>query len=205
MDNRVDLYMLEGCGRCKYYQTPQCKVHSWTEELKELRRILLDSELKEEFKWSQPTYTLAGKNVVMLTAFKDHAVLSFFKGSLLKDEVQLLQSPGTSSQADRQFRFTDIQSIREVEEHIRAYLEEAIELERQGKKVEFKKQPEPVPAELLQVFDEDPGIRDAFEALTPGRQRGYILHFSQPKNASTRLSRIEKCIPKILAGKGFHD
>ena len=205
MISEVDLYLEEGCGRCSHHQTPECKVHNWPEELRELRRIVLECELTEEYKWSQPTYTLKGHNVLIVTAFKHYACISFFKGSLLEDTHSMLISPGRSSQAARQLRFTDPKTILENEHKIKSYIYQAIEVEKAGLKVEFRKNPEPMPEELEKVMEDDPVFAAAFESLTPGRQRGYILHFSQPKQSATRLSRIEKCTPKILNGEGMHD
>lgn len=201
----VDYYLLEGCGRCDLYQTPDCKVHNWPEELKSLRSIVLECGLKEEFKWSQPCYTYNGKNVLIVTAFKDYACISFFKGSLLSDGEGLLVIPGKSSQAARQLRFTDTVAILEQEDIIKAKIFEAIEVEKAGLRVEFKKTPEPLPEELLVKFVEMPELQEAFESLTPGRQRGYVLHFSQPKKSETRASRIERCVEKIMRGVGMHD
>lgn len=141
----------------------------------------------------------------MMSAFKDYSFISFFKGSLLNDPEKLLESPGDNSQAVRQLRFTDVGMIREIEPVIKAYLQEAIDIEKSGLKVAFNKEPEAIPVELQAKFEADPVFKDAFEALTPGRQRGYILHFSGAKQSSTRISRIEKCIPKILAGQGLND
>ncbi len=202
---QVEHYLMAGCGRCEYYDTPKCKVHSWKNELIELRRIVVSCGLTEEYKWSQPCYTYNNKNVLIVTAFKDYACVAFFKGTLLKDADNLLTAPGENSQAARQFRFTDEDSILKLEPKIKAYVLEAIEVEKAGLSVNFKKEPEPMPEELTEILEADPELKSAFEALTPGRQRGYILHFSQPKQSKTRISRIEKCIPKILNGKGFHD
>lgn len=205
MNPDVDLYLEDGCGRCKLYKTPLCKVHNWVPELRELRRMVLDCGLEEEFKWSQPCYTFREKNVIIATALKDCAVLAFFKGVLLKDAEQLLVAPGKHSQSDRQFRFTSLQQIRDMEATVKAYIYEALEIEKAGTEVELKKELEPLPEELIQRFGEEPALEVAFKALTPGRQRGYILHFSQAKQSATRLSRIEKCRTKIMHGKGFHD
>lgn len=202
---KVDNYLIEGCGRCPLVATPDCKVNDWRKELVELRRIILESGLTEELKWSQPCYTWEGSNVLIMAAFKDFASVSFFKGALLKDPDGVLISPGPSSQAVRQFKFTSVEQIEEMEAVIKAYLQEAIEVEKAGLKVEFKQNPEPVPDELQQIFDEDPAFEAAFLALTPGRQRGYILHFSGAKQSATRVSRIEKSMPKIFEGKGMQD
>jgi uncharacterized protein YdeI (YjbR/CyaY-like superfamily) len=166
---------------------------------------VLDCGLKEEFKWSQPCYTFRKHNVLIATAFKDYAALAFFKGSLLKDTHGLLVTPGKSSQAGRQLRFSSVEQIMNLEPVIKSYIYQAIEVEKAGLKVSFKKNPEPVPDELQHQLDDDPELKSAFEALTPGRQRGYILYFSQPRKSSTRMSRIEKCIPMILNGEGLND
>ncbi len=205
MNPKVDKYLIDGCMRCPLGGTPECKVHTWPEELDLLRQIVLTSGLTEELKWGAPCYTFEDKNVLMVSAFKDFCCISFFKGSLLKDSKGLLDKPGPNSQATRLFKFTNIEGIQAVEEDIKTYIKEAIEIEKAGLKVNFKKNPEPLPEELEQKFEDDPLLKDAFEALTPGRQRGYILFFSQPKKSETRTARIEKCVPKILNGEGMHD
>ena len=141
----------------------------------------------------------------MVSAMKEYACLAFFKGTLLKDEKGLLVAPGKSSQSSRQLRFTEVNDILQMEAMLKAYIYEALEVEKAGLKVQFKKNPEPIPKELQDKLDENPEFKTAFEALTPGRQRGYILHFSQPKHSKTRVTRIEKCIPQILDGLGMHD
>ncbi len=205
MNPEVDDFLKEGCGRCSLFQTPQCKVHSWTEELKELRRIALDSELTEDRKWGVPCYTYNEKNVSLLAAFKDYASFSFFKGALLPDPKGLLKQAGENTQVARVLQFTDAKDILENEAAIRHLIKEAIKAEKEGRKGEYKKNPEPMPEELETALEENPDLKEAYEALTPGRQRSYILHVSQAKNPSTRISRIQKCIPKIMEGKGFHD
>ena len=205
MTKDVDVYLAEGCGRCPLGGTPGCKVHSWTAELKALRRIVLDCGLTEEVKWGVPCYSHKGGNVVIVSAFKEYASISFFKGSLMKDPQNLLHSPGENSQATRLFKFTSVKEILTNESAIQQYLYEAIEVEKAGLKVAFKKNRDPVPEELQDQLDKDPALKAAFEALTPGRQRSYILHVSQAKQSETRMARIEKCIPKIMEGKGFHD
>jgi uncharacterized protein YdeI (YjbR/CyaY-like superfamily) len=205
MNPQVDHYFAAGCGRCPLGGTPDCKVHNWQEEMAHLRMILLDSELTEEVKWSVPCYTFQGSNVLIMSALKNHLTLDFFKGSLLKDPHHVLQKPGKNSQAVGQLRFTSVEQVTEMETIIREYIQEAIEVEKAGLKVDFKKESEPMPEELERKLEEMPQLKAAFEALTPGRQRGYILYFSAAKQSKTRVSRIEKYIPKILAGKGFHD
>ncbi len=205
MNNKVDLYLEEGCGRCSLYRTPQCKVHNWSEELKQLRRIVLECGLDEKFKWSQPCYEYEKSNIAIVTAFKEYAALAFIKGALLADSLGILVAPGANSQSVRQIRFFDVKDIIEMESILKAYIYEAIEVEKMGLKVNFKKKPGSIPEELQMKFDEIPELKSAFEALTPGRQRGYILHFSQAKQSKTRESRIEKCMVKIFKGRGIND
>lgn len=174
--------------------------------MEHLRRLLLETELTEEYKWSQPCYTLNGKNVLILTAFKDYCCLAFFKGSLLKDTHQLLVTPGEHSQAARQLRYTSTAEVIRDKALIRAYIQDAIELEKSGAKVEFNQKNElELAEELLRKMNEDQAFKKAFEALTPGRQRGYHLYFSSPKQSATRTSRIEKCMPRIFEGKGWNE
>lgn len=202
---QVEQYFIEGCGRCPLVGTPDCKVHNWSEPMLQMREIILDCGLTETYKWSQPCYTYDGKNVLILTALKDFAAVSFLKGSLLKDSHGILEKPGKNSQSARYLKFTEVQQVTDLEHTIRDYIREAVELEKAGKKVEFKKQPETMPEELENRLQENPELKKAFYALTPGRQRGYILYFSGAKQSKTRESRIEKYIPKIMEGKGFHD
>lgn len=203
---QVDQYLIDGCGRCKLYKTPQCKVHTWSTELKVLRSIIQDCGLTEELKWSVPCYTFENKNVLILAAFKDYCSVSFFKGALLKDAKKLLSSPGENSQAARQFKFTSVKEIEKLSTNIKAYIKEAIELEKQGKKIEFKQTSEDLMIEELEnAFKKNASLKKAFYALTPGRQRGYLLFFSQAKQSATRASRIEKCTAAILKGKGLND
>ncbi len=201
----IDQFLIEGCMRCPKGATPDCKVHRWTDILEFLRQLLLETELQEERKWGVPTYTLNGKNVVMLGVFKDSCVLSFLKGGLLEDPYQLLERPGPNSQEGRFIRFTNLPQAQEIEDKIKEYLLRAIEVERSGKKAIPKPANQVLPEELNQKFVEHPGLEAAFFALTPGRQRGYLIHFSGAKQSPTRLSRIEKCVPKIFAGKGMMD
>lgn len=200
----VATYLSEGCGRCSLGGTPECKVHTWQQELTELRRIVLECGLDEECKWGVPCYTFQGKNIIMVSALKDGAIISFFKGSLLQDEPGLLSFAGENSQVAKIARFTRAEEILKVEELLKTYIFEAVEVEKAGLKVQKSTAPE-LPEELLRKFGEMPAFREAFEALTPGRQRGYLLHFSQPKQSATRTTRIEKCLPKIFAGKGMQE
>ena len=205
MNTSVENYFIEGCGRCPLGGTADCKVHSWSEALDVLRHMILESGLKEECKWGIPCYTYNDKNVMTLSAFKDYCAISFFKGSLLNNLDDLLVKPGPNSQAARLIKFKDVEGIIAIEIKIKQIIANAIEVEKAGLNVHFNKNPEPIPEELDRVFEDDPNVRNAFEALTPGRQRGYILFFSAPKQSKTRSSRIEKCIGKILNGEGLHD
>jgi len=201
----VDQFLVEGCMRCSLGATPACKVLLWTDILEFLRQLILETELQEERKWGVPTYTINGKNAVMLGVFKDSCVLSFIKGQLITDSKGLLELPGPNSIGGRILRFTQISQATLLENDIRHFLQEAIQVERSGKKSETAPPPQVLPDELLQKFAEHPGLETAFFALTQGRQRGYLIHFSGAKQSPTRLSRIEKCIPKIFAGKGMMD
>ncbi len=206
MNPTVDPYFTEGCGRCPLGGTPACKVHQRPELLAILRKILLDCGLNEELKWGVPCYSFQNSNVLILAAFKGYCALSFFKGALLADEDGILEKPGEHTQAVRLIKFTDAREITQMEAILKAYIFEAIEVEKAGLKVAFQKGKELVfPDELQQILDEDPAFKAAFEALTPGRQRGYMLYFSAAKQSPTRLSRIEKCMPQIFNGKGLND
>lgn len=205
MNPKVDVYFTAGCGRCPLGNTPECKVNDWREELEQLRLILLESELSEELKWGVPCYTFQNNNVVVIGAFKESCTISFFKGALLKDAEKILTKPGENTQAGRVIRFTDAREIIKMKPVLKSYISEAVEVEKANLKVEFKKNPEPVPEEFQIKLDENPDLKTAFQALTPGRQRAYILHFSAPKQSKTRSARIERCIPQILIGKGLND
>lgn len=206
MNTDIETFFLEGCGRCKLGGTPDCKVHRWQHELEVLRRILLDCGLTETVKWGFPCYMCQQKNILLLSVFKEYAALLFFKGALLQDEDQLLTLAGENSQAGRQFRFTSVEEIIRHEAKIKAYVFEAVELEKAGVKVPLKTIAEhPIPEEFQLKLQEFPALKMAFERLTPGRQRAYLLHFGAPKQSQTRINRIEKCIPTILQGKGMHD
>ncbi|MBU7592571.1 DUF1801 domain-containing protein [Metabacillus halosaccharovorans] len=179
---------------------------TWKEEFVKLREIVLGCELTEEFKWMHPCYTLNGKNIVLIHGFKDYCALLFHKGALLKDAKKILIQQTENVQSARQIRFTNLQEIAEMESTIKAYIQEAIEVEKAGLEVKVEKNKEIiVPEELQTKFDELPALKTAFEALTPGRQRAYILHFTQPKQAKTRESRVMKSIERILIGKGLND
>jgi uncharacterized protein YdeI (YjbR/CyaY-like superfamily) len=182
------------------------KAKKWQEELEILRIIALDCQLTEELKWGCPCYMLEQSNIVLIHTFKDYCAFLFFKGALLKDSKGILVQQTKNVQSARQIRFTSAQEILEMQPILKAYIAQAIEVEKSGLEVEFKKTTEfGVPEELQGKFDEIPELKTAFEALTPGRQRGYILHFSAPKQSKTRVSRIEKSMPQIFNGKGLDD
>jgi uncharacterized protein YdeI (YjbR/CyaY-like superfamily) len=201
----VDAYLRDGCGRCEHYKTPACKVHRWAKELVALRALALETGLTEQLKWGSPCYTLDGKNVFMVVSFKEHCALSFFKGAALVDDEGVLERPGESS---RFVRFVKVRSMAELTERrgaVRRLLEQAVALERSGGKVDAKPAAEPVPEELARKLAGDPRLQRAFEALTPGRRRSHILHVSGAKQSATRARRVDKCVPDILAGRGFHE
>lgn len=182
------------------------KLKQWKEESGLLREIVLDCGLTEEFKWMHPCYTFEGKNIVLIHGFKDYCALLFHKGALLKDPHGILVQQTENVQAARQIRFTGVQEIEEMQLVLKAYIDEAVEVEKAGLQVEYKQNTEyTVPEELENKFVEIPDLKTAFESLTPGRQRAYLLHFSSPKQSKTREARIEKYIPHILDGKGLND
>lgn len=206
MNTSADLYFTEGCGRCPLGGTPDCKVNFWPQEFKQLRRIVIECGLTEESKWGVPCYTFQGNNIGVVSAFKEYASLSFFKGALLQDTNDILDKPGENTQAARLIKFTSTGQIMKMETTLKAYIYEAIEVEKAGLKVPLKETSEfNIPEEFQKSLHENPELKAAFEALTLGRQRGYLLYFSQPKQSKTRESRIEKCIPLIFEGKGLHD
>ena len=178
----------------------------WKEEFEALRAIALSTELVEDLKWGCPCYTYEGKNIFLIHGFKEYCALLFFKGALMKDPDQILIQQSENVQAARQIRFTEVQQIHDLKKELRAYMFEAVEIEESGVKVEMKTTKD---FEMVEEFqnrlDQDAVLKDAFEALTPGRQRAYLLHFSSAKQSKTREARIEKCIPQILEGKGLTD
>lgn len=206
MNPLVDRYINFGCGRCKYYETPSCKVHKWNNELILLRKILVECGLNEELKWGHPCYTYQGKNIIILHCFKEYCAILFVNGALMQDSEKLLIQQTENVQAGRQMRFTDMKTIQELESNIKAYIFEAIEIQKAGLKVAPKKTSDfPVPEELKLEFGKSADFKTAFESLTPGRQRAYLLHFAQPKQSETRTKRIEKYRDAIFNGKGMHD
>jgi uncharacterized protein YdeI (YjbR/CyaY-like superfamily) len=178
----------------------------WREELEQLRAIILDFQLTEELKWGKPCYTFQKSNILILQGFKEFCALMFFKGALLNDPNGILKKPGENTQAARRIPFTNVQEIVEMEPILKAYIKEAIKVEKAGLKVNFRKSTELIfPEEFQNKLDEIPALKTAFDVLTPGRQRAYILYFSAPKQSKTRESRVEKCMQKILNGKGLND
>jgi uncharacterized protein YdeI (YjbR/CyaY-like superfamily) len=179
---------------------------TWQDEFEKLRTILLDCQLNEELKWGQACYTYQNKNIVLIHGFKEYCALLFFKGALLDDPNGILVQQTENVQAARQIRFTNAKQIGKMENVIKAYVYEAIEVERAGLKVKLKKVEEyPVVEEFQQKLDSKPALKKAFEALTPGRQRAYLLYFSSAKQSKTRTERVEKYMKQILAGKGLND
>ena len=192
MNPKVDVYL----GKAK----------KWQEELKKLRMIILDCPLTEELKWGVPCYSFQKSNIVLIHVFKEYCAVLFFKGALLKDANGILVQQTENVQAARQIRFTDVREIVKMQAILKAYIFEAIEVEKAGLKVDFKKTAEfKIPEEIQKKLDKIPALKIAFNALTPGRQRAYILYFSAPKQSKTRESRVEKCVQQILNGKGLND
>jgi uncharacterized protein YdeI (YjbR/CyaY-like superfamily) len=181
------------------------KAEKWQHEMKRLREIILGFGLAEELKWSKPCYSFQNSNVVIIIPFKESCALMFCKGVLLKDARGLLTKPGENTQSGRWIKFTSASEIVGKKTILKAYIHEAIEAEKAGLKVEFKKSPEPIPEELQNKLDENPAFKKAFAALTPGRQRAYILFISAAKQSKTREARVEKWRPQILKGKGLND
>ena len=182
------------------------KLKNWGEELTQLREIILDCGLTEDFKWKHPCYTDNGKNIVLIHEFKDYCAILFHKGVLLKDSENILVQQTENIQSARQIRFTDMPEIVELETIIKQYIKEAIQVERSGMKVEMKKVSDyEMPDELNQKFNENPAFEVAFRNLTPGRQKGYLLYFNKTKQSKTRMARIEKYEARIFNGKGMLD
>lgn len=203
----VSTYFELGCGRCELHATPHCRVHLWPGALAALREIALESGLNEVRKWGVPCYVNdAGKNIALLGAFKDHCLISFFKGALLDDPESALESPGSNSQSTRQMRFNTAKQVQDAKDVLLRFLYEATANEAAGKKVVLKKPAEyDIPEEFQQVLGADSALAEAFEELTPGRRRAYLMHFGQPKKPETRIARIEKAREDILNGIGLND
>jgi len=192
MDRNVDIFL--------------SKAEKWQKEMEKLRYICLDCGLTEVWKWGQPCYTFNNRNIVIIGELKDNCVLSFFKGALLYDAEVILLKPGENSQSGRWIKFNNIQEIVEMEPILKAYIYEAIEVEKAGMKVILKTTADfNIPEEFQVKLDAIPALKTAFYTLTPGRQRAYLLHFSAPKQSKTRDARVDKYIPQILSGKGLND
>jgi uncharacterized protein YdeI (YjbR/CyaY-like superfamily) len=182
------------------------KAKKWQNEFEKLRTIILDCHLAEELKWGQPCYTFQKRNIVLIHGFKEYCALLFFKGALLKDADAILIQQTENVQAARQIRFTNVREIVQMAPILKAYIDEAIEVEKAGLEVKLKKTSDfPIPEEFRDKLDELPALKTAFEALTPGRQRAYIFYFSAPKQSKTRAARVGKCMQQILDGKGLND
>jgi uncharacterized protein YdeI (YjbR/CyaY-like superfamily) len=182
------------------------KAKKWPEEIEKLRTIALDCQLTEELKWGCPCYTFQKSNIVLIHVFKEYCAFLFFKGALLKDAKGILIQQTENVQAARQIRFTSVREIVQMKTILKAYIQEAVEVEKAGLKVSLKKTSEfPIPDEFQNKLDEIPALKTAFDALTPGRQRAYILYFSAAKQSKTRESRVEKCMQQIFDGKGLND
>ena len=202
----VETYFEKGCGRCKKFDTPECRVHRWDEALAAMRAICLESGMQEELKWAHPCYLHEGRNIVILGAFNEYCAINFMKGGLLKDPKKLLENNGENSQSSMMFRAQNAQQVLDCANDLKALIQEAIEVEKAGLKIAPKSVSEyEVPEELTQKFAQDSSLEIAFNALTPGRQKAYLLLFGQAKQSATRFSRIEKYEGAIRAGKGPHD
>ena len=182
------------------------KPGQWQQEYEKLRKIVLECDLTEELKWGCPCYTFEKRNIVLIHGFKEYCALLFVKGALLKDPKGILIQQTENVQSARQVRFTNVREIVKMKGTLKAYIREAIAAEKSGLKVSLKKTSEfAMPEEFKGKLDEVPALKKAFKALTPGRQRGYLLYFSQPKQSKTRQARVEKSIPQILNGRGLND
>jgi uncharacterized protein YdeI (YjbR/CyaY-like superfamily) len=182
------------------------KAKNWQEEIKKLRNIILSCGLTEELKWGCPSYSFEKANIVLIHVFKEYCAVLFFKGALLQDAKSILIQQTANVQSARQARFTNVKEITKIAPVLKAYIYEAIEVEKAGLKVALKKTTEyKIPEEFEIKLTKNQALKKAFAALTPGRQRAYLLHFTAPKQTKTRESRIEKCIPQILKGKGLND
>lgn len=205
MANSISEYFQDGCGRCAKVASPQCNVRRYADVLAALTALLRQSELQETIKWGQPCYVWQGQNVVMLAAFNDYCVLSFFQGVLLTDPSKRLVQAGEHTQAARQWRFSHVAEVSQHQALIEAYLQQAKLLAARGEKVQYQSQLPEFPEELTQAMADDRQLAESFAKLTPGRQRGYLLHFTSAKQAKTRQARVAKYREQIIAGKGLDD
>lgn len=206
MINSVEEFFTDGCGRCKWFKTDKCKVHKWHNELKFLRNKLKNTALKEELKWSQPCYTIDGKNKIILSSLKDCCTLSFQEGYALNNKYGLLEKPGPNSNIGRVIKIPSMAFIFEHEKEIDFYINEAINVTQETLKSKLPKAEGPsINEELANFFKNDSAFEKAFYSLTPGKQKGYLIHFNSAKQSKTRINRIEKYYDKIMNKKGFHD
>ncbi len=202
MISNIETYFTKGCGRCERFATPDCSTHRWIGGLNDLRRICRDAGMEETLKWAHPCYVHAGRNIVILGALRGDFRLSFFRAALMKDPDGVLERQGPNTRHADMIRFTRSEQVAELEPTIRAYLHEAMEYAEAG--IEPPEEPFELelPDELVEALDADPELAEAFHGLTPGRQRSYVIHLSSAKKPETRVNRIAKARPKILAGKG---
>lgn len=205
MNTSADSYFITGCGRCFLGGTPQCKVNTWRNALLYMREILHLCGLHETSKWGVPCYMHHDKNILLLTAFKEYAALNFFNGASLSDKKNILHKAGEHSQSGRMYKFKDINDIKKHEKAIVNLIKEAMMLEEAGKIAAAKPSAITLPDELVNVFEKMPALEKSFYTLTPGRQRAYLIYFTDAKQSATRMKRIEKYILQILKGIGFHD
>ncbi len=206
MGSAADTFFAEGCGRCPLGGTAACKVHRWADELAALRAVLLGAGLTETRKWGVACYVHEGRNVALLSALKDACTVGFLQGALLDDPAQLLQPPGPHSHAARVWRVTTLQQIETHRSAFSELLVAAMAARARGARVaKPDPQAQPSPEGWAEVLTRDPALRAAFANLTPGRQRGYLLHFGSAKQPATLIARVTKCRPRILSGLGLHD
>ncbi len=202
----VDDFLKDGCGRCSKGGTPNCKVHTWTQELLYLRRLSLESGLTETIKWGMPVYMHKDKNVFIIAAFKEYCSINFFKGALLNDPEKRLHRMSENTQDSRILKFTSIEEVQSLEDWIRVFIQDAIQIEDQGIKLPKSEKKELLlPEELQNFLNQNAPVSNAFKSLTPGRQRSWVIFINGAKQSSTRESRVLKAAPKILEGKGMHD
>jgi len=198
-------YWKLGCGRCHLTNTPDCKIHSWSSGIKFLRKVVIEEGLEESIKWGSPAYSHLGKIIVLLSVLKDHFLISFPNGALLLDPDQLLTKPGENTQAGRVVRFFSLDEAKKKTKSLQELISQAKEISISGKSYSYNQEVPKYTDELSEVFEKDPEFEKAFQNLTTGRQRGYILYFSQAKQSQTKMSRIAKSRNAILAGKGWNE
>ncbi|MFN3822630.1 MAG: YdeI/OmpD-associated family protein [Pseudorhodobacter sp.] len=205
MISEIEDYFLKGCGRCKRFGTPDCSVQRWAAGLDRLRRICIDSGLTETVKWGHPCYMHAGRNIAIIGAFRDDFRLSFLNAALLRDPDGVLERRGPNTRTPDMFRFDNAGQVAVSAPVIRSYLSEAMGYAETGVTAPKAETAIELPEELVAVMDADPELAEAFHSLSPGRQRSHVLHLESTRTPATRFARIEKCRPKILAGKGANE